>query len=187
MGVIESLLYVFAVLLLLKFVINFSKYVRTKQHLSRYKKWLSDPNWSLVESRAQVIRLLKDAGVEDVEIGVTQPIGFNQVQVANVSVMRNFPNKGRDFAAHTHRLFSQAIGTYRSRMFETFNPLYWIEAIINLPRELLAYLGIPPESVFVKLLQVMWWVFGTVFAVIYLAYRPEIISTVRDWLSNLTQ
>jgi hypothetical protein len=46
---------------------------------------------------------------------------------------------------------------------------------------------IPPENVFVKLLQLVWWALGTIAAIAYLAYKPEIGAIVRAWLSNLTQ
>jgi hypothetical protein len=186
-AIVVSFLYVFAGLLLLKLVLNVVRYVRTKRYHSRYTKWVDDPDWKFHEYRAQVVRLLKDAGVEDNHYGVTRGVGHGRTQVANASVLANFPSTRADFVAYTHRMFRQAIGTYRARILETFNPLYWIETILYLPREALKYLGIPPENVFVKLLQLVWWALGTIAAIVYLAYKPEIGAIVRAWLSNLTQ
>lgn len=184
-----SLLYVLAGLLLLKFVLNLSRYAQTKWHLSRYMKWLSESDSTLdsklLESKAQVVRLLKEAEVADSRLSVTQPIGYGHISAHQASVLNSFPSDRADFANVMHRNFRQAIGTYRSRMIEAFNPLYWIETIIYLPREALRYLGVSSESGIVKVLQLIWWIIGSVVAILWVVFRPEIGAMIRDWLSTL--
>ena len=65
------ILLIVAGLLLLRFIINLSRFLRTKRYLARYHKWLENPDDKLLESRAQVRKLLKDANVSDGYIGVT--------------------------------------------------------------------------------------------------------------------
>jgi len=144
------ILLIVAGLLLLRFIINLSRFLRAKRYLARYHKWLENPDDKLLESRAQVRKLLKDVNVSDGYIGVTQHTGLNRIQTANVSVIDAFPNTRRDFVQGTNYLFREAIGTYRQRMIDTFNPLYWIETVLHLPKVVLTYLGLPPESVFIK-------------------------------------
>ena len=177
------LLYVLVCLLLLKFVINLVKYFRTRWYLSRYIKWLSSTDAKLLESKAQVVHLLKDAGVEDSYVGVAQPVGWGYLQTSNASVFANFPNERKDFAQVMHSMFREAIGTYRARMIETFNPLYWLEWLINLPREVLGYLGVPAESVLVKILQIVWWAVGAILSLLYVLYKAEIRTFIERWLS----
>ncbi len=86
--------------------------------------WLvsTTPTPRLHEARAQVVALLKDAGVNDRQVGAVQPVGYGHAQVGAASVMENFPNGREDIATHTNAMFMEATGTYRSRLWQTFNP-----------------------------------------------------------------
>lgn len=81
--------------------------------------------------------------------------------------------------------FHEAIGVYKSRLLETFSPIYWIEFAINLPKKILEYLGIAPESIVIKIFQLIYWIVGAVLGFLYALYKPEIQTLVKDWLSNL--
>jgi len=176
------LLYVFAGLFLLKFVINLVRFLRTQRYLKKYKKWHSSRDEQFLESKAQVVRLLRDAGVPDARISVSQHVGYGHLEVTHVSVLENFPSLDSEMSSAVQRLMREAIGTYRARMLQTFNPLYWIELLIYLPREALGYLGVPAESVFVKGLQIIWWVVGLVLTTLLALYRPEIKALIESWL-----
>jgi hypothetical protein len=180
------LLYFFICVLLLKLVINLSKYIRAKRYLSKYWKWLAKGDTKLLEHKTQVIKILKDAGVEDALIGSVELVGYGYVRTGNASTFENFPNARQDVAHATVRMFHQAIGVYRSRMFETFNPLYWIEAIINLPKQTLVYLGLPSESIVIKIAQLVWWIVGVAFGFVYALYKPELEAAVKSWITRIT-
>jgi len=128
----------------------------------------------MLEKRAQVVALLKDAGVVDSYIGFAEPVGFMHVQTGNVSVLDNFPSAREDMATIINTMFLQAIGTFRSRIWQTFNPIFWIEFLINLPRHTLKYLGVSPDAVVVKLAQLIWWIACAVFGFLYALYKPEL-------------
>lgn len=179
-----QIIYILIALLALKFVINLSKFIRVKRYHKKYVEWLATKDEKLFESRAQVKRLLKEAGVQDSYVGVAEPIGYMQIRTANISVMDNFPNRRVDLVSITKGMFLEATGTYRSRMLETFNPLYWLEAAINLPKQILTYLGVSPESVVTKIAQLMWWFFGAAFGLVYAVYKTELEAIIRTWISN---
>lgn len=169
------LLIVAACVPLLRFVLNFSKYLRTRWYYWRYKKWLSSSQgMKLRESSGQVVKLFKEAGVKDSHVSVAQHIGFGKLSIKEVSVFANFPNSREDFAAPFLAMFLQAIGTYRARMFESLNPLYWIEAVIYLPRTVLCYLDLPAEGTGAKILQLAWWIAGAVSTTALALYAREI-------------
>lgn len=52
--------------------------------------------------------------------------------------------------------------------------MYWIEALIYLPREVLGYLGVSAESAFVKVAQIIWWITTTLLGLLLILYRPEL-------------
>lgn len=45
------------------------------------------------------------------------------------------------------------------KIMENFNPFFWIDIVINLPKNILTYLGVQPDKIIVKLLQLIWWSF----------------------------
>lgn len=176
----------FLVVLILKFTINLSKYLRAKRYLERYMRWLIDKDEVLIQSKAQMIQLLKDADVSDSYVGFVEPMGFMQVRTGNASVFANLFNSRMDIVTLVNSMFNQAIGTYRARMIETFNPLYWLEAAINMPKHLSKYLGVSQESVLIKLAQLVWWVTAAAIGFIYTLYKPQVESIIKGWLVRLT-
>lgn len=100
--------------------------------------------------------------MNDPKIPYAQPVGYGQMATGSASVLDNFPNRLEDHAVFTSRLIDEALGVYRQRFWETFNPLYWIDSILYLPRTILSYLGLKPDSVFVKFLNIFWWITGPI-------------------------
>jgi len=179
------LLYILIVILAVRFILNLSKYIRTKRYHDQYLNWLTvNRTPKLIESRAQVIALLKDAGVKDSYVGTVQPMGYGYVGTGNTLVMDNFPNARQDVANLTNAMFLQALGTYRSRMIDTFNPLRWIEWLIHLPRYTLRYLGVSADGTIIKLAQIVWWIAGVMGGFFYALYKPELESLIKGWIAR---
>jgi len=179
------LVYILIFILAIRFILNLSRYIRAKKYYEQYLSWLAVKRTSkLVESRAQVVRLLKDAGVADNYVGFAQPLGLMQVQTGNASVFDNFPSAQEDMATLANTMLLQAVGTYRTRMFETFDPLRWIEWAINLPRYALEYLGVSPDRAVIKLAQILWWIGGTIVSLAYALYKPELESVIKGWITR---
>lgn len=118
-GEMALLLYVLAALLLLRFIINLVRLLRTKRYLTRYKKWHASRDEKFLEFKAQVVKLVKDAGVDDQRINVSEHVGYGNLRVSQASVLDNFPHLSQDMSSAAQRLMREAIGTYRSRMWET--------------------------------------------------------------------
>jgi hypothetical protein len=179
------LLYILIAILAIRLILNLSKYIRAKRYYDEYLKWLGVHRTSkLLEKRAQVVALLKDAGVDDSYVGFAQPVGFMQIQTGNASVFDNFPSAREDIATIANTMLLQAIGTFRSRIWQTFNPLFWIEFLIYLPRHAFKYLGVSPDGVVVKLAQIVWWIACAVFSFLYALYKPELELLIKTWLRS---
>lgn len=154
-----------------------SNFVRLKQ-LQRYEKefidFLSDKSYRIDEHKLQTIDLFKKAGVKDSQTPISQPVGYGQVANFNASVFQNFPMAQKVIAGPALEMFKNAIGIYKTRMFEAINPLYWIDLIIFLPKNLLAYIGLDSEATAFKLWNVfltfIWWAICTVVTL----FQPEI-------------
>ncbi len=121
---------------------------------------------TIYEHRQHVIKLWKRAGIADVCIPMAQKMGYGQLASMKVSIFTNFPSLQTVQYGPALNMFSEAKGVYRSRIFESFNPLYWIDLIIFLPKNVLLYLGMDDEKAPFKILnvffQALWWVVCTV-------------------------
>jgi hypothetical protein len=179
-----NLLYAFIVILIIKFLINLSRYMQCKSLLKEYENYVVHPSWTLTEKTSHIVRLFKEADIQDAAVGYSEPIGFGKVLTGTVSVFGNISTRTDDVVQRVLRMFHEAIGVYRSRMWETINPLYWIESIIFLPRQLFIYLGVPPESILIKLGQMIYWLLCIVAGVIYGIYKPDVEAVVRSWLAR---
>jgi len=168
------------VILAIRFLINLSRYLQCWNYLEEYKQYIEGGGWKIVENSLQIIKLFQDAGVEDTTVSHIEEIGYGHLQSFRPSVFRNISNKREDIVRHVLAMFHQAMGSYRSRMYETINPIFWIESLIFLPRQLLKYLGVSPESLPSKILQVIYWVLGVLVGV----YETELGTLLKDWISK---
>jgi hypothetical protein len=100
-----NLLYIFLGIVLLRFIVNLSKLVRSRIFLNQYLNWLNEQNFKMFEHKSQVIKLLKGAGVQDSVRPVIQPAGDGGVAKGEVSVFDNFPDGREDFVAIMRRKF----------------------------------------------------------------------------------
>lgn len=175
-----NLLILFFVILVLRFLINLSKYVQSKRYLEDYKQYIENGGWKIVEHSLQIVKLLEDAGVEDVAVTHVEEIGYGQLQNSRPSVFKNISIKRQDIAGHVLAMFHQAIGAYRSRMIETINPLFWIEVVIFLPKQFLKYLGASSDSLAARILQALYWIFGTLVWLYKIAFE----TAAKNWISQ---
>lgn len=130
-----------------------------KYFFKRYESWLfNNRDIELLSYKTSIIKLFEKAGIEDCYLPHVAPMGYGKLASYNASVMNSFPNALEDFAMATCKLFQDAIGVYRTRIFETFSPIYWIDLVIFLPKTLFTYLGLNGESVIIKLFQCIWWI-----------------------------
>ncbi|MCI7040588.1 MAG: hypothetical protein MR992_00375 [Lachnospiraceae bacterium] len=174
----------FFVIVIYKAVSNVIKLLRAKYYESEFKKYLSDKPNHIEQYKLQTIKLFKDAGITDTCTPISQPIGYNQLANMQASVFVNFPSKMAVIAVPALDMFQNAIGIYRSRMFESFSPIYWIELVIFLPKNLLTYIGLDAEKTAFKLCNVLlttiWWLASGLFVF----FRTDLLNIIIEFLGS---
>lgn len=148
-----------------------------------YQKYLN--YWTEKSNNAQqytseIKMVFKKANIEDKRIGYAEPIGFGQIRTGAANIMDNLFTNNNNFFAGNCQLFNDAIGTFRRRIFENFSPVFWIESLIFLPKNVFQYLGVKADSIFIKIFQILYWLIG----VLYTIYSNQINSLIQDFLSN---
>lgn len=171
-------LYILLALILFKLLLNISQYIKAKLFYTGYLKWVKSPNENFKTYKESIKKLFKVAGIKDNSVPHVQPVGFGFVQTNSASVMDNMFVLRKDIVQLMFENFQSAIGVYRSRIFETFSPLYWIECIIFLPEKLFQYLGADSDKLFVKIFQIIWWILAPVSIV----FRNSLLSFIKHML-----
>lgn len=77
--------------------------------------------------------------------------------------------------------FLETHGYYRHIFLQNFNPFYWIKLIIFLPQNLINYLGIKANKKSVKIINVIYWIFTSIFAI----YNNEITTYIKETIKLL--
>lgn len=176
--------YKFYLLLILfyKVLTNSINLYQTKKLCNEYIRWLYDrSNYDKVAQKKYLFKeLVKKANIVDVHLPTTQPMGYGKIASFKASVAENFPSCFADFATVTNDMFYEMEGIFKSRIREAFNPLYWINLIIYLPKNLLEYFGLSSDNAGSKLLQLIWWLIGiagTVLIELYPDYLRQLIGS----------
>ena len=153
---------------------HFSSLLISQMHL----EWLSDRAPNFPTYKAEIISLFKKAGVKNISIPITQSVGFGRAATFEADVFTNFPSAHSDISGGAVRMFYEAEGIFRQRIFETFSPVFWINSVVFAPKKLLEYLGFDENKSLFKacnvLLTFIWWVFG-ITIMFFLPKLKEII------------
>lgn len=149
-----------------------------------YLKWLmnQDENNPPFELKKEFLNLMDKADISDHSIPYTQPAGYGYIRQSKAESFHNFPSNVQEFATHTVTSIKEAEGYFKLRMKSSFNPLYWINEILFLPKNLLLYLNFSEEKTLFKLVNVLitfiWWALIVVFSF----YQKELKQIISSWL-----
>jgi len=165
----KKILIAFLCLVLFKIINNTVRLIKTKYFWNRYIDWLNDSDNTLYTYKQSIKNLFLHAGMQTLVVPNAAPVGYGQIATYNAEVSENMFIKRNDIVSLTLHLFANTFGVYRSRIIESFSPLYWINFIIFIPKHLLLYIGLDSEKTAYKLLNVVlsaiWWVILGVIAI----------------------
>lgn len=154
---IYRILIVFFTIVFLRCIIYLEKLIRIKKYFKRYLDYCQNPSFEFNQYRSQILQLLKDADIKDSAVHKLKPVGFGQIQQINMSALDNITLLDSDVITHITSRFNEAIGVFRHRMQQSFNPLFWLEMLFKLPQYLLQFLGVLPDKLVVKIALLIYW------------------------------
>lgn len=175
---------VILIVLVIKFILNLIHFLQCKYYLNLYTNWCKNDGWKMFELKQKIILLLKNANVTDAVVPNVEAVGYGLVSTCNISVFDNFPHNRRDMFEIMKNKFHEAIGVYRSRMIDTINPIFWVQYIIYLPKNILIYLGLKNKNIFIKIVQILWWIVGLIFTIFLTVYQTELTSFIKLIINN---
>ena len=160
---------------------------------ARYKlflDWMGDNSVEklkqLRESKTRTIALMKQAGISDKGLPITQPMGYGQIANMTISMFEQYPSRIQVIAAVTVETFEHAIGTYKGRAIDAINPLYWISLVVYLPTRVCSSLGAKVDSIPVKILQGLYWLAAAIIGSLLVFAKPAVVAFLRKWLDKIS-
>ncbi|TFH62629.1 hypothetical protein [Peribacillus frigoritolerans] len=177
------MIYLFTILLIviLKFLINIRKFFLCKKYLQYFFDWLNeDCKVNLSEAQPIVKRLVDEAGYADIRVPHVQSMGYGKLASYEANPFNAFPSRLKSVASVIISILSSSKGVYRQRAFESFNPLFWIEFIVFLPKNIFSYIGLSNKGTTVKVSNIIWWMTCTIII-------PVVLSTYNDELTRIVR
>lgn len=174
-------IYLLAVVSVYKLISNIARLIKIKYFRKQYKKFITDGSVDFAQYSYAIKNLFNVAKVADYKVALCELVGFGHIQTGNISVFENMAIYRADIIAVMLGCFSKAEGTFKSRIFECFSPLYWIECIIFLPQKLIEYFGLDEDCVLAKLIQIVYWLTSPLF----LMFRDQIYTYITELIGKV--
>ena len=178
---LKNFFIIFFLIFSYKLIRNIGRFIRINT-LYKYYFSLCSPNTNpkVWETKQETINLFKIAGIKDTFIPVSQKMGHGYIGSFKASLFDNYPTNRSNFASHYFSMFDEAKGVFKYRIYECFNPFYWIDLIIFLPRNILNYIGVSPEVRSTKILNIIltsiYWFLGILVAILQDKIQTFILS-----------
>lgn len=140
---------------LIKNTVNF---FRIKYLAELHFEYMKQKNSDIVNKSQEVISLFKSAKIKDSKIAVSQPLGYMQIANFEAFAFENFPTLDTRFVFIHVDMFTRAEGVFKKNIIDCFNPIFWIDSILFLPKHFLEYLGMNMDEKISKLLNVFIYI-----------------------------
>lgn len=181
------LILLFAVLMILRFLVNFPKYLFLKKTLRKQdifvksnfagtsnkekKSGRKAAQW-IEENRTEIKKVVLNTGLPNQTKSFMEPLGLGYTQKQSMSVLSNLTYLNTEILKGGRQLLNSAKGHYKNQSIKCFNPLFWIEFVIFLPREIFNYFSIDKNikfgSTLINIFQLIYWIVSIIF--MYLEY-----------------
>lgn len=178
-------IYLFIGILILRFLLNLNKFLLLRKAILKQDLFVRGNfegatekdievgnvagNW--VEAHiSDIKRSVKGAGVNDNIRTYMEPVGLGYAQQKSMSTLDNMLFRNIEFLTGARDLMKRAKGYYQVEMIKCFNPLYWIEFIVFLPKHIINYFNFESKSKsnIINIIQIIYWVLTIIIS--YLNY-----------------
>ena len=176
-----------AVFIVIKFLLNISKYLYLKKVINKHnifidgelsedevkkKEGIKAGDW-IQENQMEIKNIVAKTGVPDQKRSYMKTLGLGYAQQQNISALDNMLYLNSDILELARETINRAKGYYKIQALKSFNPLYWVESLIFLPREILKYFGVNEKDKFgsfvTKIVQIIYWIASLIF--MYAQYK----------------
>jgi hypothetical protein len=178
----------FILLIIFRFLLNISKYFYLQRVISKQDIYIDgkiEPannkknkasekaeNW-IQENQIEIKKIVLKTGIQDQWTSYMEPLGLGKAKKESISALDNLTLLNPKIMGPGREIVNRAKGFYKIQALKSFNPLFWVEFIVFLPKELLKYFSVDEDaksgSVIIKIFQVIYWI-----ASIYFMYQTYV-------------
>lgn len=132
----------------------------------------------LTENLSEIKKRVKQAGVDNPTKTFMEPAGYGHVAPQLMSVLDNLLFQNKEVLGKAHHTMQLAAGYYKVEAIKSINPLFWLEVLIFLPKQLISAAGLEVTSkaaeITLKVVQIVYWT----LIVLAILLQPE-------WLKDI--
>lgn len=143
----QKLLILFAIIFIYKLISSISDLIRIIFYQDLYLQYINNNNEDFKQYAKLSADLLKKLGINETYINGT-----------TASLLANISLNTRLITPHIKNYFESAFGVAKYNLKQCFNPFYWINLVLFLPKNILIYLNVSAESIFIKIFQFLYWI-----------------------------
>lgn len=148
---------IFLSIMIIRFFLYFPKYLYMKKAIQKQDSFIrstfseatdndkksgeKSAKW-LEENQIEIEKLVLNTGLPNQVKSHMAPIGFRYVQQQKIPVLSNLTYVNNEIQQTIRAMLRRAKGHYKNQSINCFNPLFWIEFIVFLPREILQYFSV---------------------------------------------
>lgn len=177
---IKNFIILFVLIFAYKLISNIVNLIKIKYYSILYDDFVSNNSTDILKHRNHAIELFNRANISNTSYPISQPTGCNMVASGHTSLFTSFPTRDKRLILPTYTAFQNSIGVFKGRIIECFNPIYWINYILFLPKNILSYLNVSAESIFIKICQVFYWAFGIACTL----FSTEIANLIKSFFAR---
>ena len=167
------LLYFFIIsiiIIVFSFLKNLLLFIRSKKAKERFLNWSNNPS-SPYKYRQETLYLINQAKLPDVFVPELYEINVLVSTPQNKSAKEEFPSNNPPFLSIQKQMLEDTISIFRLRIFDTINPLNWIDTVIHLPSRLISFISQNPgDSKPKRIADIVYWILGVAIGCLSSAY-----------------
>jgi len=118
-------------------------------------------NW-LTSNLTEIKRKVKAAGVQNPKRSYMEAAGYGFAVQQSMTALDNILFHNEEVLLSASHTLSLAAGSYKTRAIQSVNPLYWLEVLFFLPKQIVSASGIDVSSkvadITLKVVQIIYWV-----------------------------
>ena len=115
---------------------NLSCWIQIMYYHKKYLSFLNGSQNSFLESVAPVRRLFEEAGLSDRCLPYIEQFEGGYTYQAEIYVFENIGTKQKEIISNVQRCFYEASGVFKSRLIESFSPIYWVPKLVDFLKSL---------------------------------------------------
>ena len=123
----------------------------------------------ITDHQLEIKKRVLNSGVGDQIKSFMDPAGYGFVQQKGISALDNLLFMNKDIMEASRELLERAKGHYKIQAWLSLSPLFWIEFIVLIPREIVKLTGFDSEKKVTKsilnIAQLLYWIVTIIYTI----------------------